>query len=116
LSEGPCSYKETWWWNEEVAEAVRKKKKYGNWKKEKSTEAWKDNNRSRQNAKRVISLAKGKKQKECASDLNDPNHQNENFRITKQTVKERQDITKSNCLKGVLGKVIVDEKGLKFYK
>jgi len=28
---------------------------------------------------RVISLAKGKKQKECASDLNDPNHQNEIF-------------------------------------
>jgi len=26
-----------------------------------------------------ISLAKGKKQKECASDLNDPNHQNEIF-------------------------------------
>jgi len=36
LSEGPCSHKETWWWNEEVAEAVReKKKKYGNWKKRK---------------------------------------------------------------------------------
>jgi len=31
LSKGPCSHKETWWWNEEVAEALRgKKKKYGN--------------------------------------------------------------------------------------
>jgi len=28
-------------------------------------------------------------------------------------VKERQDITESNCLKGVSGKVIVDEKGIK---
>jgi len=27
LSEGPCSHKETWWCNEEVAEAVREKKK-----------------------------------------------------------------------------------------
>jgi len=36
LSKGPCSHKETWWWNEEVAEAVReKKKKYENWKKRK---------------------------------------------------------------------------------
>jgi len=35
LSKGPRRHKETWWWNEEVAEAVReKKKKYGNWKKE----------------------------------------------------------------------------------
>jgi len=57
------------------------------------TEAWKEYNKSRQNAKRVISLAKGKKQKECASNLNDPNHQNEIFRIAKQIVKERQDIT-----------------------
>jgi len=36
LSKGPCMHKETWWWNVEVAEAVReKKKKYGNWKKRK---------------------------------------------------------------------------------
>jgi len=28
-------------------------------------------------------------------------------------VKERQDITGSNCLKGVLGRVIVDKKGIK---
>ena len=33
--------------------------------------------------------------------------------IAKQAVKERQDITGSNCLKGVPGKVIVDEKGIK---
>ena len=37
LSKGPCRHKETWWWNEEVAEAVREMtKKYENWgKKEK---------------------------------------------------------------------------------
>jgi len=31
----------------------------------------------RQSAKRVITLATEKKQKECASDLNDPGHQND---------------------------------------
>jgi len=36
LPKDPCSNKEMWWWNEEVAEAVReKKKKYRNWKKRK---------------------------------------------------------------------------------
>jgi len=35
------------------------------------------------------------------------------FRIAMQTVKGRQNITGSNCLKGVSGKVIVDEKGIK---
>jgi len=47
-----------------------------------------------QSAKRVISSAKEKKQKECASDLNDPEYKNEEiFRMAKQMVKDRQDIT-----------------------
>jgi len=48
-------------------------------KKEKLAEAWKEYKKSKQNAKRDISLGKGKKQKECASDLNDPNKQNDFF-------------------------------------
>jgi len=36
LSKGPCRHEETWWWNEEVAEAVgEKSKKHGNCKKRK---------------------------------------------------------------------------------
>ena len=58
-------------------------------------------------------LGNGKKQKECASDLNDSEHQNEILQMAKQMVKERQDITESNCLKGVSGEVIVDEKEIK---
>jgi len=70
---------------------------------QKSTEAWKEYKKSGQNAKRDISLAIRKKQKEYASNLNDPDHQNEIFQIAKQIVKEKQDITASNCLKGVSG-------------
>jgi len=81
--------------------------------RKKSTEAWKEYKKSKQNANRVISLTKGKKQKECASNLNHPNHQNEIFRIAKHMVKERQDITRSNCLKVVSGKRSVDKKGIK---
>ena len=68
--------------------------------------------KSRQNAKRVISSAKEKKQKEWANDLNDSGCQNEIFRMAKQVVKERQDITGLTC-KGASGKVIVDDKGIK---
>jgi len=39
LSRGSCRHKETWWWNEEVAEAVREWKSMEIEKKEKSTEA-----------------------------------------------------------------------------
>ena len=55
--------------------------------------------------------AKEKKQKEWANYLNDSECQNEIFRRAKQMVKERQDITGLNCIKGASGKVIVDDKG-----
>ena len=80
MTKGPCRHKEMWLWNEEDAEAVRDKKiKYGKWKKENTKEARMEDKNSRQNAKRVISSAKEKKQKECANDLNDSECQNEIF-------------------------------------
>jgi len=53
----------------------------------------KEYKKSKQNAKRIIFLVKQKKQKECASDLNDPDQQNDIFRRAKQMVNERQDIS-----------------------
>jgi len=52
LSKGPCRHKETWW-NEEVAEAVRKEDKSMEIGK-KIAEAWKEYKKSRQNAKRLF--------------------------------------------------------------
>jgi len=61
MTKGPRRHKETWWWNEEVAGAVREKKiKYGKWKRENTKEERKKYKKSRQNAKRVISSAKEK--------------------------------------------------------
>jgi len=67
----------------------QKKIKYGNWKRENLTKAWKDHKKSIQNARMVISLSKEKKQKESASNLNHPEHQNEISRMAKQMVKEK---------------------------
>jgi len=57
--------------------------------------------KSRQNAKRVISSAKEKKQKECANDLSDCECQNEIFQMAKpkQMVKKRQDMTGLHYIK-----------------
>ena len=39
MTKGPCRHKEMWWWNEDVAVAVREKKiMYGKWKKENTKE------------------------------------------------------------------------------
>jgi len=88
MSKGPCRHKETWSWNEEVAEAVREKKiKYRKWKREYLKETWMEYKKCRQSVKRVISSAKEKKQKECASNLNDSEHLSEIFPMAKQMVK-----------------------------
>ena len=72
MTKGQRRHKETLWSNEEVAEAIREKKiKYGKWKGENTKEARMEYKKSRQNAKRVISSAKEKKQMECANNLND---------------------------------------------
>ena len=68
---------------------------------------------NRKSSAAEFSSAKEKKQKEWANDLNDSECQNEIFQRAKQTVKERQDMTGLNCIKGALEKVIVDDKGIK---
>ena len=67
MTKGPPRHKETWWWNEEVAEAVTNKKiKYGKWKKENTEEARMDYKKSRQNAKCKLSLQQRKRNRRNA--------------------------------------------------
>ena len=64
MSKGPCRHKETCWWNEEVAKAVGEKKiKYGKWKRENSTEAWKEYKKSRQNARGLFPVQRKRNRK-----------------------------------------------------
>ena len=65
-----------------------RRRKYEKWRREDTKETRMEYKKSRQNAKRVISSAKEKKQKECANDLNDSKCQNEIFRMDKQMVKK----------------------------
>ena len=61
MTKGPRRHKETWWWNEEVAEAVREKKiKYGKWKKENTKEASTEYEKSRK-MQRVLFLQQRKR-------------------------------------------------------
>ena len=61
MTKGPRRHEETWWWNEEVAEAVRDKKiKYGKWKKENTEEARMDIRRA-DKMQRELSLQQRKR-------------------------------------------------------
>ena len=59
---GPRRHRETWWWNEEVAEAVREKKiKYGKEKEENTKEARMEYKKSRKKCKKRLSLQQRKR-------------------------------------------------------
>jgi len=61
MTKGPRTHKETWWWNEEVAEAVREKKiKYRKWKKVNRKEARMEYTKSRK-MQRGLSLHQRKR-------------------------------------------------------
>ena len=61
MTKGPCRHKETWWWNEEVAEAVKEKKiMYGKWKKENTKEGRMEYKKSRK-MQRGLSLQQRKR-------------------------------------------------------
>ena len=63
--------------------------------------------------RRELSLQQRKRNRRNGQTTNDSECQNEIFRRAKQMVKERQDITGLNCIKGASGKVIVDDEGIK---
>ena len=54
-----------------------------------------------------------KRHRECAGDLSDPGRQDEIFQIAGRVVGEGQDTAGSGCLKGMSGRVIVDEKKIR---
>ena len=63
MTKGPCRHKETWWWNGEVAAAVREKKiKYGKWKKENTKKAGMEYKKSRT---RSSVIAEGPRDPSC---------------------------------------------------
>ena len=107
---GRPRHKETWWWNEEVKEAIKNKKAcYKLWKKSGKEADRKEYTLAKHTAKKIVAIAKQKKSKELAETLKSDEGRRKVFRIAKHMIKEQQDVMKVSCMKDENGALVLNE-------
>ena len=125
-TKGPPRHNESWWWNDEVDEAVTKKRRlYMEMEKVKreegsksgsenetmkvkeSKQAYREANRE---SKKVIGKAKERERRKLGETLEQEESKGRLFKIVKQMVKKNAVVCGGGCLKDGNGKVVVDEE------
>ena len=106
-TKGVRKHKETWWWNDEVAEAVRRKQEsYTRWKKEGTASDRQQYEEAKREARKAVWVAKEAKCQELAGELNSESGRKSFFRIAKQMAKASADVTESSCIKDDAGRIV----------
>ncbi|KAK3896219.1 hypothetical protein Pcinc_000141 [Petrolisthes cinctipes] len=112
-TKGPPTHKVTWWWNEEVENSIKEKRKlWSDWKrglvnKEMYLVA-------KRTARRAIYKAKTEAEKARFADiLRRDDEKNEVFRIAKQMAKTNQDIVGEKCIRNDDGVLAIHEQDKK---
>ena len=101
----------TWWWNEQVKEAIeRKKKAFNTWCKNSSPKNKNNYRKARNQTKKVVTKAKkhAKNHEEEMEVLCDK--PNEVFKLVKFMRKDGKDINGGGCMKDKDGRLVVSEK------
>jgi hypothetical protein len=113
-TKGPARHKETWWWNDEVSEAIAvKRKAFIAWKRSKS-EADKDvYNKANKDAKRVVAAAQQSKRQELSENLKTAEGKGKLFGVVKQMLRKNRDVVGSACIRNKEQKVLTDENEIK---
>ena len=121
-TKGKPRHAETWWWNEDCAEAVHKKKILFDAQKKAKEEgvseaeinkAVYEYNVAKRDAKKVISRAKEAERKKWGEDLDKEDEKGRVFKVVKRLVKKNADVVGSGCIKDEAGKIVVEEEELK---
>ena len=104
-------FNETWWFNEEVRYAIKTKKEaYRKWQKSLADEDKENYRISRQEAKRVVAIAKNVALQEIWSGKSNQEKLQKMFRLAKNRKKEKRDITGAACVRDEDGQMLVDSK------
>ena len=108
-TKGRADRENTWWWNEQVRDAIdRKKKAFKLWCTNQSTESKNNYRKARNETKKVIAKATKQEAEEEMSVLcTKPNNV---FKFLKFMRKEGRDIEGGGCMKDKDGRLVVSEK------
>ena len=113
-SRGKARQRETWWWNESVERAVNEKRRcHKVWKKSREEADRVRYAEAKRASRTAVWEAQETKRKEFASELESEKGQRSFFKIAKQMVKERRDVTGTNCVKDDDGNIVTDNRGVK---
>jgi len=107
--------RETWWWNDEVAEVIKEKNRlYKLYKKSKQSsdrELWEEDNRkyevAKTAAKREVSKAQQAERKKFGEMLDEEEAKGNIFRVAKQMVRNNRDVVGGVCVKDTEGRTVV---------
>ena len=105
---------ETWWWNDEVAELVKEKRrlfKVYNKSKRGTDKAVAEEDRmkytaAKRAAKIGISKAQAEEKKKFVEDLEEAENKGTVFRVAKQIVRRNKDVVGGGCVKGADGRIV----------
>lgn len=102
-------HRETWWFNEEVRQAITAKRTaYKKWKKslnKTDEEAYKT---SKRKAKQVIAIAMTNALEEVWSSGNEQERLQKLYKIAKNRKKEKQDVTGTTCIRDRNGHILIN--------
>lgn len=111
---GRGGHKETWWWNDEVSKVIAEKRRaFLVWRRSGLVTDRESYNRTKRNARRVISIAQASKREELAENLRTAEAKGKLFRVVKQMVKKNRDVVGSACIKNKEQKVLTEENEIK---
>ena len=100
----------TWWWCEEVQQAIKEKKEtYRSWQRERTEENRRVYRQKARAAKRAVAAAKERAWAEWSVNIETAEGKQKMFKIAKQMREERKDVGSARYVKDENGNIVVEE-------
>ena len=105
--------KETWWWNEEVQESIRKKRlAKKRWDMQRDEESKQEYKEMRREAKKEVAKAKNNAYDELYQELDSKEGERTLYRLARQRHQAGKDVQQVRMMKDKDGKVMTDEESV----